>query len=237
MRKKNGIEIRSENYRSKEKFSFLVKNYPIENLIPHEEIVEERLQDLIDNIKKTGILNIPVIITTNYVILDGHHRYYALKKIGTKYVPAIKVDYKDDKLVTVDTWYPLISESLETITNSFAKSNFAIEEVKEENVETILQKREAVIFACSDKKVKISGERDKIFEMLNEYTSKTKYIDKRKTALKLAKGNNTAIISWAYTKEEIIDRAKRGRRFTPKTTLHSLKYQYTDSKTKLKELM
>lgn len=75
-----------------------VKNIPINMLIPYHNhqfklYSGERLEDMIQSIKKNGILN-PILVQpiengSKYEILSGHNRVQSAKLIGLEYVPAI----------------------------------------------------------------------------------------------------------------------------------------------------
>lgn len=59
-----------------------------------------KLKKLIGQIKKGGYV-IPVVVDKKHkILLDGHHRYAALKKLGYKKIPAYLVDYSRVKVVT-----------------------------------------------------------------------------------------------------------------------------------------
>ena len=77
---------------------------PIESLRPHEQIVDDHVEELLEDIRRRGILIKPILVDEKTLtILDGHHRVEALRRLGAKYVPAVLVDY-DDECVSVDTW-------------------------------------------------------------------------------------------------------------------------------------
>ncbi len=66
----------------------------INKLKPHENIIEKNLLKLYKSIKKLNLIKNPIIVEKdNFVILDGHHRYYALKKLGCKKAPVYLVNY------------------------------------------------------------------------------------------------------------------------------------------------
>jgi len=68
----------------------------IDNLRCHEEVVEDRLHSFINYLKTLeGDILISSIIVCNkrMLIIDGHHRYHALKKFGIKNVPVTFIDY------------------------------------------------------------------------------------------------------------------------------------------------
>ncbi len=70
----------------------------------HEEVRSELLESLVAEIKKDGFLRKPVLVEDkHYVILDGHHRYEALKLLGCKRIPVYLVDYVDDSIY-LTTW-------------------------------------------------------------------------------------------------------------------------------------
>jgi L-serine kinase (ADP) len=81
-----------------------IKIINIDLLKPHEKIVECHLIRLAEEIKKEGRLKDPVIVDKKtLVILDGHHRWNALKRLGFNSCPVCLVDYNDDA-VKVECW-------------------------------------------------------------------------------------------------------------------------------------
>src|SRR4030042_1479877 len=76
----------------------------IEELREHEEIRPDYLEELKNEIISDGILKMPIAVDKNtYIILDGHHRLHALRKMGCKKIPVILVDYQSQE-VQVVTW-------------------------------------------------------------------------------------------------------------------------------------
>ena len=68
----------------------------------HEEIRPDYLEQLKDEILSDGILKMPIAVDkTTYIILDGHHRLHALKKIGCKRIPVILFDYQSPEIEVV----------------------------------------------------------------------------------------------------------------------------------------
>jgi len=83
---------------------YQIKKIDIEKLRPHEEICEIHLNDLLADIKKDGFLADPIIADKDtLVILDGHHRYNTLKRLGARFCPVCLVDYKDGA-IAVGCW-------------------------------------------------------------------------------------------------------------------------------------
>ena len=70
----------------------------------HEETTEELLTRLAEEIRADGFLRKPILVEDRfYVILDGHHRYEALKKLGCRLIPVYLVDYFDEAIY-LTTW-------------------------------------------------------------------------------------------------------------------------------------
>ena len=68
----------------------------------HEQIRPEYLEQLKDEILSDGILKMPIAVDkTTYIILDGHRRLHALKKIGCRRIPVILFDYQSPEIEVV----------------------------------------------------------------------------------------------------------------------------------------
>ncbi len=66
----------------------------ISMLFPHEDIDEGGLELIINDIVENGIIKYPIVVDVRtFIILDGHHRVEALRKLGYNYVPVFFVDY------------------------------------------------------------------------------------------------------------------------------------------------
>jgi len=71
----------------------------LESLKEHEEIRPDYLEELKNEILSDGILKMPIAVDKKtYIILDGHHRLHALKKIGCKRIPVILFDYQSPEI-------------------------------------------------------------------------------------------------------------------------------------------
>jgi hypothetical protein len=74
----------------------------IEELREHEEIRPPYLEELKNEILSDGILKMPIAVDkSTYIILDGHHRLHALKKIGCKKIPVVLVDYQSAEIEVI----------------------------------------------------------------------------------------------------------------------------------------
>jgi L-serine kinase (ADP) len=76
------------------------------SLRPHEQIEEADAEHLATHIWELGIVQEPIWVSREEgVILNGHHRYAALRKLGVPTVPAWIVDYHDPAM-ELSRWGP-----------------------------------------------------------------------------------------------------------------------------------
>lgn len=79
---------------------------PLDALRPHERIVPSKVRALTAELRRTGVFVDPVWIARgSLVILNGHHRVAALRRLGAVRIPAWVVEY-DGELVSIDRWTP-----------------------------------------------------------------------------------------------------------------------------------
>lgn len=72
---------------------FRIVLLPIDHLKPHEKGAPLYLELLRREIVRDGVLKYPIIADEeNHVILDGMHRWLALKNLGYTLIPVIPVD-------------------------------------------------------------------------------------------------------------------------------------------------
>lgn len=74
----------------------------VNQLLPHEEVVKERMDKLtlyLTSLKPYIIIPSILICSKSNMIIDGHHRYYAIQKLGFEKVPITKINY-DSNLIT-----------------------------------------------------------------------------------------------------------------------------------------
>ena len=77
----------------------------VDALLIHEQIVPERVGELVRDIRAQGAVVEPILVARgSHVILNGHHRFAALRQMGARRIPAWVVDYEDDAIV-LERWY------------------------------------------------------------------------------------------------------------------------------------
>jgi len=74
----------------------------IHALIPHEEIITSRKEQKKEKFKKKDPISFSTILVCNKsnVIIDGHHRYTALKELGFQKIPVTRIHYFSNKIIT-----------------------------------------------------------------------------------------------------------------------------------------
>ena len=77
----------------------------IDTLNPHEKIIEKKKTSLAKFIKSYEsyyIISSIVCCHESLLIIDGHHRYTALKELGVKKIPVTLINYFNKDIRTTD---------------------------------------------------------------------------------------------------------------------------------------
>ena len=78
-----------------------IKELQLKELVPHEEINEDRVSEVMYSLRNGQIE--PILVDKNYgVVLDGHHRVEAARRLGWNMIQCNIVDY--DNEVNLDFW-------------------------------------------------------------------------------------------------------------------------------------
>ncbi len=100
-----GLEISSST------LSFRLSLVELEELKPHEEVIEKVVQALSEEIRDTRVVHDPLMVDQDdYVILDGMHRYNSLKQLNCRFAPCCLLDY-DSPQIKVGSWFRLFTVS------------------------------------------------------------------------------------------------------------------------------
>lgn len=86
---------------------------PLSGLKGHERVDEASLLDLIAHLRRSQVLSDPIWVARgSSVILNGHHRVEALRRMGAERVAAWVLDYESE-LIHVGRWHagPPIAKS------------------------------------------------------------------------------------------------------------------------------
>lgn len=76
----------------------------LDQLREHEQHIPEHLEELLQEILRDGVLKRPILVDERtMIIIDGHHRYNCMKRLGKRYIPAYLIDYMREEIV-VEPW-------------------------------------------------------------------------------------------------------------------------------------
>lgn len=92
-----------------------IREVALELLREHEQVESERLHQICEEIRREGRLRHPILVDKRSgVILDGHHRFRAYKKLGFETIPCVLVDYQSD-IISVRPRRPDIAVSKDEV--------------------------------------------------------------------------------------------------------------------------
>jgi hypothetical protein len=75
-----------------------------ERLLAHEEVVAPKVEELVALLRRDGVVRLAIVADErSLVVLDGHHRLTALRRLGARRIPVLLVDYLDPD-IRVGTW-------------------------------------------------------------------------------------------------------------------------------------
>lgn len=106
----------------------------IEELKPHEEVIETLVNKLAAEIRKDDVVRDPLIVDQDYhVILDGMHRFKALKRLKCRFAPCCLLDYMNPQ-ITVGSWFRVFTverpESVAKETLSSMRLDYSVGQIE-----------------------------------------------------------------------------------------------------------
>lgn len=223
-----GVEVRSHKGPKKPDLDFPVIKVKLDDLIPHEQTIPNELDWFVNSVQESQSIYWPMLIgARNHTILDGHHRAAGLKRLNYLEAPAILIDYYDDELIQLDTWYPLVQFPIAGVIDHLREKGLDVKECKVDDFsdEQLKLRKLTAYIGDGTSLYQISGDRETIFQEVRDYwLEDIVYYDDKEMCMENADQGHTSIIPWSYTKEEILGHVKNGIIHLPKTTRHTLKY-------------
>ncbi|MGD0718639.1 MAG: ParB N-terminal domain-containing protein [Thermoplasmata archaeon] len=81
--------------------------WSVDRVLIHEQYNREKVEELAAKIRQSGVCRDPLWIDRETgVLLDGHHRFAALRLLGAVRVPVWAFEYEDDAVITLERWNP-----------------------------------------------------------------------------------------------------------------------------------
>ncbi|MBI5299136.1 MAG: ParB N-terminal domain-containing protein [Deltaproteobacteria bacterium] len=217
---------------------------PIADSLVHEGIVEKWVDQIASNVKDQGIMKNPVIVCRKnpyYIVLDGMHRFAALKKLGVRDILACMVDYFSPKIV-LEGWDAFLFQPLDLpllLKELFPeKSGYHYSRVENlaEAKKRVLSRKSLLavgdtngsVFALEKKNLdsnelveELCVANDRIDRILSERDVKVVYTDNSLTLDNFSvSGAQSVVLRPQFTKEEVLARTLHKKIFPPKSTRH-----------------
>lgn len=80
---------------------------PLDRLRPHEAFDQAGVDAIIADLHHRRVFHEPIWVARgSHVILNGHHRWAAMRAIGARRIPAWVFDYLGDDSIHLDRWTP-----------------------------------------------------------------------------------------------------------------------------------
>ncbi len=182
------------------------------DLLPHEEPQPPRVLEVASSIMRTGYLFRPIIVEhKSHMIIDGHHRVEALKRLGAKRIPVVEARYG----VEVPSLKPVL-RALPTTSTSI------------HGVEGALDLIESLMPGSTPAILIVGGRALQVRVSLEEAYRKT---------VPSAPGSRIMLRLPPLQPASIIRAAMRGELYPPKTTNHETPLKKTHHPVRIAELL
>ena len=204
----------------------------LDTLILHEREENGRRAKLRERITNEGKLRNPVIAATigdesRLLVIDGAHRYFALRDLGCKDALVQVVDYQDEG-IQLYTWCRLIPNLADFLAKTKALG-LILEKVEEKTAIRALKSGEAYGYACAadESCILLRGnsltlnEKTEILQRILDSCGKLPRVrcEEIEENLKLRNAEGGFIVG-AYTKIEVMELAKSKTKLPAGTTRH-----------------
>ena len=201
---------------------------PLDELLLHEEVIEDHLKKLSCAIKESGVISDPVIIDDySKVVLDGTHRVCVLKEMHLEFAPVVRVNYAHNA-IQLKRWFRILDGSEKDIISVLNNLNY--EQVDLPSINSDLLDREIVIAKKNSAFIIEAGKN--VFEkysalrefekLLRKKCVRIDYVTENEALESLSQGK-IIIMTPRIEKQDVINFAKKNLVFRPKSTRHVFK--------------
>ncbi|BDC19048.1 ParB N-terminal domain-containing protein [Acidianus sp. HS-5] len=187
----------------------------INQITTHEDIDISNLAKVIKCIRKTKEINPIILDEETFMVIDGHHRFYAMKMLGFSKIPAYLINYRKD-YVKVNKWFrKLVNDNdMNKIVSTIIPDNDG------KICMNFLSKK-----LCSDSEYTLYWK----LNVIEKYLSSI--------GINVIKNSKEGIEPPSLDKEYVLSIAKKGLRFPPKTTRHSYEFIIPNYRISLNEFV
>jgi len=214
----------------------------IKDLYGHEQVVRPQVDFLKDNLKRLGYFFRPILIVKNYnVVLDGHHRVHALQEMGGVRIPCIEIDYLDNPEITLATWYPIYTGEAYDFHASLQGMSIEAKAIDVIDNNTFDDPQYGFALHSKSGNWLLKGSQQELYKkFLAEYDSgKFEYVKTFDYAYASVRKQYASftLLRKTLTKQDVINTARSGNVYAPKTTRHILTFRYQDIKVPMNALI
>ena len=222
---KKGLEISSSG------LNLRLSVIEVEELKPHEEVIDEVVEKLSREISADGEVRDPLIVDQDdYIILDGMHRFSALKRLGCRFAPCCLLDYDSPK-IKVGSWFRLftVDDPIPVAQNLLSKMKLNYSKRKVDaasmgyDAESVVLTKDGTIFSLSSSLDPVERCRTgtNIEKLLVNDGHDVTYLSEANAMQRLRCDKaNLAIAMPVFRKEEIREFGLEGRLLPHKVTRH-----------------
>ena len=213
----------------------------IKDLYGHEQVVRPQVELLKENLKRLGYFFRPILVVKKHnVVLDGHHRVQALKEMGGVRIPCIEIKYLNNPEITLATWFPLYTGDANNFLTNLQQMGIESKPIDDIDETTFQNTEYGFSLYSLEGNWLLKGTQQNLFQkFLDTYNpEKFEYVKTMDFAFTAVKKRTAsfALLRKSLTKQDVINTAKSGNVFAPKTTRHILTYKYQDIKVPLDTL-
>lgn len=236
-----GVEKRTEGPKPFREFP--ITWVDLSELKPHEALNEEELKGFIESVTRSGVFWLPLLITKKEkIIIDGHHRWAGLRKLGARRAPGILIDYGDSE-ITLGTWFPLLTKEIGIFLAALEKNDIKTQKVSKRqialNAVQVGNAKMAIVGKPKEEAILILDNPLAVDILTKEEGKSICYIDTESAALSAVDRGDSryAIIRKPLTKADVRQKTDRGEIFAAKSTRHILPWAYQKIDVKLEEIV
>jgi len=215
---------------SSSSLTFRLSLLGIDELKPHEEVVEKSVKSLASEIMAQGEVRDPLMVDQDdYIILDGMHRFSSLKALKCRFAPCCLLDY-DNGNIKVGSWFRLFivdkadgaaEDLLRTSTLAYSKRKATLENISY-SPQTVVMTGDGTVFSLSDADPVQCARTGVLLE--REMVKKghaVEYLSEIMAIQKLRSGEVNFVISLPiFTKQQIRNCGMEGNLLPHKVTRH-----------------
>jgi len=193
----------------------------VDELVPHEEVIPEHLEKLKAAFAASLYQRNPIIVDRRTgCILDGTHRWAAMKALGFKWIAVCRIDYLDPR-VELDSWARLYRVGKSGLDAARLLPGFELEPADP----SMISVRDLAVVASAAYKVPYSSVWEayrkvrEIDERLSRLLgAKPSYV--ARSSVRGASADEVAVLPPRLRKEEVLELSRKGLLLPPKSTRH-----------------